>query len=105
MAWQKAKVLTVELYSVCYSIKDYGFRDQLQRASVSTMNNVAEGFERRSNKELKHFLYISKGSCGEVRSMIWLAEGLKYIDKVKAEKLTSDAMEISKILSGFIKQL
>lgn len=105
VAWRKAKLLTSDLYSACQSIKDYGFRDQLQRASVSIMNNIAEGFERRSNKELKQFLYISKGSCGEVRSMLRLAEELRYIPQIEAEKFISQAVEISKMLSGFIKQL
>ena len=105
VAWRKAKTLTVDVYKFCRKTKDYGFCDQLQRASVSIMNNIAEGFERRSNKELKQFLYISKGSCGEVRSMLRLAEDLGYISSIEASKFTGQAIEISKILSGFIKQL
>ncbi len=66
IAWRKAGQLTTEIYKKFSSNKDFGFRDQIQRASVSIMNNIAEGFERASNKELKYFLYIAKGSCGEV---------------------------------------
>ena len=66
IAWQKAKELTMLIYARFRDSRDYSFRDQLQRAAVSIMNNIAEGFERRSNKELKQFLFISKGSAGEV---------------------------------------
>jgi len=60
-------------------LKDFGFKDQICRASVSVMNNIAEGFERRSDAEFKRFLFIAKGSCGEVRSMLYLALELRYI--------------------------
>lgn len=64
IAWQKAKVLAVELYFLFTEHKDFGFKDQIQRASVSIMNNIAEGFERKSNNEFKQYLYKAKGSCG-----------------------------------------
>lgn len=70
-AWQKAKELTKEIYLLFEHCKDYGFKDQVQRAAVSIMNNIAEGYERRSNLEFKQFLFIAKGSCGEVRSMLY----------------------------------
>ena len=105
IAWQKSKELTTEVYRYFKNSKDYSFRDQIQRASVSIMNNIAEGFERKSNKEFKQFLYISKGSCGEVRSMLHLASELEYLTKDMAITLSNKAKEISKILSGFIKQL
>ncbi|AKM82268.1 MAG: S23 ribosomal protein [Berkelbacteria bacterium GW2011_GWE1_39_12] len=81
IAWQKAKELTLLSYRNFSCIKDYSFKDQINRASVSVMNNIAEGYERMGDKEFKKFLYISKGSCGEVRSMLYLALELKYIDK------------------------
>ncbi len=68
-AWQNAKELTKTIYFAFSDTKDFSFRDQIQRASVSIMNNIAEGFERQTNNEFKHFLFIAKGSCGEVRSM------------------------------------
>jgi len=68
ISWQKGKELVVLIYRVFNSNRDYSFIDQIKRASISITNNIAEGFERRSNKEFKQFLYIAKGSCGEVRS-------------------------------------
>ena len=69
------------------------------------MNNIAEGFERQTNKEFKQFLFIAKGSCGEVRSMLYLAKELKKITDNDFSKLISITIEISKLLSGFIKTL
>ena len=92
IAWQKSKELTLK-------------RDQIHRAVVSIMNNIAEGFERRSNKEFKQFLYIAKGSCGEVRSMLYLALELRYITGQDFKENYNLSVEISKLLTGFIKAL
>jgi len=105
IAWQKAKELAIKIYRLFETSKDYSFKDQIQRASVSVMNNIAEGFERKTNNEFKQFLFIAKGSCGEVRSMLVLAKELNKIEKNKAEELYSLSEEISKIISGFIKTL
>ena len=105
IAWQKAKELTVDIYSTFKDNRDYAFRDQIQRASVSIMNNIAEGFERGSDADFKRFLYIAKGSCGEVRSMLYIAKELNYIDNSNFDSLHGNAVEISKMLSGFIKSL
>lgn len=105
IAWQKAEDLTLKIYEQFRNCRDYAFRDQIQRASVSIMNNIAEGFERRTNRELVNFLFIAKGSCGEVRSMLHLALKLKYVTKDQYEKYRGIAIEISKILSGLIKTL
>jgi len=105
LAWQKAQALAENIYIALKECRDFSFRDQIQRAVISISNNIAEGYERRSNKELKNFLYIAKGSCGEVRSMLYLANTLGYIEKNKFQELSSQALEISKILSGFIKTL
>jgi four helix bundle protein len=105
ISWQKAKSLSLVIYTIFNSNKDYAFRDQIQRASVSIMNNIAEGFERKGNKELSHFLFIAKGSCGEVRSMLYLALELQYISEKDFQKMYNESIEISKLLSGFIKTL
>ena len=104
-AWQKSKQLNKQVYRLFASNKNYSFRDQIQRAVTSIMNNIAEGFERQTNKEFKQFLYIAKGSAGETRSMLYLAEELDYIDCNEAKGLIKDCCEISKMLSGFIKTL
>lgn len=105
LAWQKGKLLTVEIYRCFRNIKDFNFKDQILRAVVSICNNIAEGFERQSNKELSKFLFIAKGSCAEVRSMLHLALELNYISKDDFNKLYNLSQEISKMLSGFIKTL
>ncbi len=105
IAWQKAKELTVKVYAIFSDSKDFSFKDQIQRAAVSIMNNIAEGFERRTNNEFKHFLYIAKGSCGEIRSMLILALELDKISKQDYEYLYSLSSETSMILSGLIKRL
>lgn len=104
-AWQKARDSSLLIYKLFTNNKDYGFRDQIQRATVSIMNNIAEGFERKGDKEFARFLYMAKGSCGETRSMLYLASDLKYISEKDFRKLHNESMEISKMLSGFIKTL
>ncbi|MCU0377949.1 MAG: four helix bundle protein [Bacteroidales bacterium] len=105
IAWQKAKDLTTTLYFLFKDNRDFSFRDQILRASISVMNNIAEGFERGSDKDFKHFLFIAKSSSGEVRSMLYLAADLKYIDFIKFNELLEKSTEISKLLSGLIKTL
>ncbi len=105
IAWQKSKVLVFDVYTCFKNIKDYSFKDQIQRAALSVMNNIAEGFERGTNKELLHFLYIAKGSCGEVRSMLYMAQLQHYISVKDFDKIKEGAEEISKIISGLIKKI
>lgn len=105
ICWQKGKELAITTYEYFRYNKDFGFKDQIQRAVVSVSNNIAEGFERKSNKEFKQFLYIAKGSCGETRSMFSIAFGLKYIDQKQFEDLYMKSNEICKIISGLIKKL
>ncbi len=105
IAWQKSKDLGLRLYKSFGRHADYGFRDQILRAVISIANNIAEGFERRSNKELRQFLFIAKGSCGEVRSMLYFASELGYITSAELDSYMDSSIEISKLLSGFIKTL
>lgn len=85
--------------------RDFGLRDQLQRAAVSVPTNIAEGFERASRKEYLQFLNIAKGSTGEVRSLLRVAFEIGYIDRLKYEDLRNAALELSRYLSNQIKAL
>jgi four helix bundle protein len=105
ICWQKARNFAIVTYSYFKNNKDYAFRDQIQRASISISNNIAEGFERKSNKEFNQFLHIAKGSCGEVRSMLHIALELGYLNKSQFDTLYEDSTEISKIISGLSKHL
>ena len=96
--WQRARELVKEIYNDFRTgpcSKDYGFRDQIQKAGVSIMNNIAEGFERHTDSEFARFLDIAKGSCGEVRSMYYTAEDLGYINSETADIRRSKAKQIS----------
>jgi four helix bundle protein len=106
--WQVARELVRKIYLCTKSgnfVKDLGLRTQLQRAAVSIMSNIAEGFERAGNKEFAHFLYLAKGSAGEVRSQLYIALDLGYLDQETFTRLNEAALSISKQLSGFIKYL
>ena len=105
IAWQKANILTINIYKAFSGCKDFSFLNQIERASISVMNNIAEGFERQTNKEFKNFLFIAKGSCGEVRSMLSIAENLKYLNEENTIRLHRQTVEISRVLSGLIKTL
>lgn len=105
LAWQKASDLTVEIYKTFKEVKDYGFKDQIQRASVSIMNNIAEGYARRSDKSFSNYLHIAKGSNAEVESMLILAKRLDYINETQETKLLSLTNETGRLISGFINKL
>ncbi len=102
-AWQKARLLACSVYEVtCIGAfaKDYGFARQIQRAGVSIMSNIAEGYERGSRAEFHQFLTIAKASCAEVRSQLYLAHDLGYLDTLAFERLLKDAEEVSRIIGG-----
>ena len=105
IAWQKAGKLTSEIYSTFSNCSDFCFLNQIRRAVISIMNNIAEGFERNTNKEFRNFLFIAKGSCAEVRSMLYLAYRLNYINKWQFNETAPLTIEISKLISGLIKTL
>ncbi len=105
IAWQRAQEFAVVVYDLFRANKDYSFKDQIDRAVISISNNIAEGYERRSNNEFRQFLYIAKGSCGEARSMLYIAKRLGYASQSQFDKLQDEGMQISKMLSGLIKTL
>lgn len=107
-AWQLSRDLVLSVYQASGNgpfATDYALRDQIRRASVSVMSNIAEGFERESDKELKRFLYMAKGSAGEVRSQLFVALDLGYLTTDQFADLRIKAEEASKALSGFISYL
>jgi four helix bundle protein len=106
--WKLSRVLTKEMYSLSNDgifARDFGLKDQIRRASVSIMSNIAEGFERGGNKEFIQFLYIAKASCGEVRSQLYVAHDQNYINDSKHQSLYELAKNLSVKLSNFIKAL
>lgn len=105
IAWQKAQNLAVEIYCEFKVLKDFGFKDQICRAVISISNNIAEGFDRGSDGDFVRFLRIALSSCSEVKSMLYLAEKLTYIDQSKKDQLIRNADEVSKIIKGLIKSL
>lgn len=105
IAWQKARELTTGVYKNFRDCRDYSFKDQIQRASVSVMNNISEGFERKGNKEFKRFLFIAKGSSAEVRSMLILAKDIEYISSDDVDGLIKLSDDTARLLSALIKSL
>ena len=107
-AWQGARALVRAVYQTTGQgafARDYGLRDQVRRAAVSIMSNIAEGFERGSKREFCHFLYIAKASAGEVRSLLYVASDLEYIDETTYHTLMEQAAKLSRQIAAFIKYL
>lgn len=105
LAWQKARILNKELFGLFKVSQSFTFRDQMLRTSLSITNNIAEGFERGSKKELKQFLTIARGSNAEVRSMLYVAVDNGYINTKQHIKLLEQTTQIGKLLTSFIKTL
>ena len=101
--WKRAARLSTDIYKQLNSMKDYGFRDQITRSGLSVPSNIAEGFERESQKECLTFLSYAKGSCGELRSQIYIGIEIGYIDKETGKRWLQEANEISSMISGLIK--
>src|SRR4030066_1820299 len=103
IVWQKSQELAIYVYKAFQLSKDFGFKDQIQRAAVSICNNISEGFERKSNNEFKQFLFIAKGSSGELRNMLYIAKKLNYISNEQFNIQYELSISISKMLSSLIK--
>ena len=107
-AWKKARELTKSVYqvtSIGEFARDCGLRDQVRRAAVSVMSNIAEGFERSGEREFFHFLSLAKGSCGEIRAQFYVALDQAYINNTQFQELSERATEISRLLAGLMKYL
>lgn len=109
LCWQRARLLTKEIYSeTSKNLKfknDRGLCDQIQRASVSIMSNIAEGFERGTRQEFLNYLFIAKGSAGEVRAQLYVALDSGYLNIETFKYLNSLILECSKLISSFITSL
>lgn len=106
--WQTAKQVVVEVYRLTRDgllSKDYGFKDQFQRAAVSIMANIAEGYERGGNRELIQFLYIAKGSAAETRSLAHAAVDLGYLSGEQQTRMLEQLISVGRQLGGFIRYL
>jgi len=106
--WQMAHDLSIAIYGLTKKdefSRDWGLRDQIQRASVSAMSNIAEGFERYSRQEFKQFLSIARGSCAEVRSQIQLAKSLGYVADSDCSKICEKCIALSRAIGGLRSSL
>lgn len=104
-AWQQSRELVKLVYQICRTWKDYSLKDQIQRAAVSVLSNLAEGFERGTKEELIAFWYIARGSCGEVRAQLYVAMDQDFIDQ-KTFDLVYDKADytsrlIAKLIAGY----
>jgi len=103
IAWQKARILTKAIYQVTRKdtfARDFGLSGQIQRAAVSIMSNIAEGFERSNPREFHHFLVLAKASCAEVRSQLYIALDIGYLDNQEFRQLFDQAQEVGRIIGG-----
>ncbi|MDQ2975888.1 MAG: four helix bundle protein [Acidobacteriota bacterium] len=103
IAWQKARKLTARIYKTTNQgnfARDYSRKDQIRRAAVSTMSNIAEGFERGGAAEFHRFLVMAKGSCAELRNQLYIALDVAYIPADAFDSLMGEAIEVGKIIGG-----
>lgn len=107
-AWKSAREVAKLVYAVSLGDKfcrDYALCNQIRRAAVSIVSNIAEGFERGGNKEFVQFLAVAKGSCGEVRAQLYVALDQGYLDEAKFKEIVLKVNETSRLIAGFIKYL
>jgi four helix bundle protein len=103
--WKEARRLNKRVYCSLETCRDLSFKDQIRRAALSVMNNISEGFERRTAKDFAHFLDLAKGAAGEARSMTYAAEDLRILSKDTASELRMDYETLSKRIAAFQKHL
>ena len=107
-SWRKSRIFNKRIYEITENEsfkRDFDLVRQIRRASISISSNIAEGFERNTDKEFIYFLYVSKASAGEVRSQLYLALDLNYVSQIEFDELYLNVSDISKLISGFIKYL
>ena len=103
--WRRSARLSVEVYRSLQGCRDFGFKDQLSRSSLSIPSNIAEGYERGSRREYVRFLNIAKGSCAELRTQLYIGIETGLLNKSVATNQVAETSEISKMLQGLINKL
>jgi len=103
--WKESRRLNRLVYTSMETCRDFSFKDQIRRASISVMNNISEGFERRTPKDFAHFLDLAKGSAGEVRSMTYAAEDLGILPTDSSSAMRADYETLSRRIAAFQKHL
>lgn len=105
VAWKEGREQATRLFTLLSKVANYSYKDQMFRAALSVTNNIAEGFERGSSKELRRFLEISRGSNAEVRSMLYTALDCKYLNQQTFDDCIQQNQTVGRLLTGFIKKL
>ncbi|WP_419776360.1 four helix bundle protein [Maribacter flavus] len=105
LVWQKSQDFAISIYKSFSGLKDYFYKDQTFRASVSISNNLVEGFDRRTNVDFIRFLYIVTSSNSEVRSMLYLSQRLNFLNSSETQKLIDSSNEISRMIYGLINSM
>lgn len=105
LCWKKSRELVREVYQALGNCRDHAFRDQIQRAAISVMSNIAEGFESGTKLEFLNYLYIAKASAGEVRAQLYAANDIGYLNIEMFKYLNGLAEECSRLIASFIKGL
>lgn len=102
--WQRSTELSIQVYKSYSKLRDYGFKDQVTRSSLSIPSNIAEGFGRTSDKEKRNFLNIARGSCAELHTQLLIGSKIGYLDQNLSKNMINEAKEIASMISGLIKR-
>ena len=103
--WKRASKIAVDVYKIMKNCRDFGIRDQMQRAAVSIASNIAEGAERNSNADFIRFIHIAKGSAAELRTQFYIAHEIGLIDKERKDEMVAELKELSSMLQALAKSL
>ena len=102
--WKRSARMSADIYRAMQAVKDFGFRDQWTRAGLSVPSHIAEGYERASDREFVNFLSYARGSCGELRTQIYIGMEIGYIERDTGKRWIQESQEISAMLTGLIKK-
>ena len=103
--WKRATRLSVDIYRTLSDLRDYGFKDQITRSALSVASNIAEGYERETGKDRTKFLGYAKGSCGELRTQVYVGMQAGFIDRDQGARWMEEARALSRMLHGLMRTL